>query len=108
VAGTVTGRTIAVTVDGSSPLDATGSAALTQTSLGAFLLARTGQDSFSALTAICTHQGCTVTGFSNNRFVCPCHGSQYTTGGTVANGPATRALQSFATQFANGVLTFSV
>jgi Rieske Fe-S protein len=40
--------------------------------------------------------------------VCPCHGSQYTTSGSVANGPATRPLQSFQTTFTNDVLSFTV
>jgi len=97
-----------VTVDAGSALAAVNSAAMVQTSLGTFLLARTAQDTFSALTAICTHEGCSITGFGNNQFVCPCHGSRFTTAGSVANGPAMRALQQYTTQFANGVLTFTV
>ena len=89
-------------------LAAVNSAAMVQTSLGTFLLARTAQDTFSALTAVCTHEGCSVTGFASNQFVCPCHGSRFTTTGSVANGPATRALQQYTTQFANNVLTFTV
>ena len=108
VSGTVSGRTISVAIDGASALAAVGSAATVQTSLGTFLISRTAQDSFSALTAICTHEQCTVSGFASNQFVCPCHGSRFTTAGAVANGPATRSLQSYATQFANGVLTFAV
>jgi len=108
VAGTVAGRTVSVTVDAGSALAAVNSAAMVQTSLGTFLLARTAQDTFSALTAICTHEGCSITGFGNNQFVCPCHGSRFTTAGSVANGPAMRALQQYTTQFANGVLTFTV
>jgi len=106
VSGTVSGRTVSVSIDGSAALASVGSAAILQTSLGTFLVARTSQESFSVLTAICTHQGCTVTGFSGSQFVCPCHGSQYTTSGAVANGPATRPLQSFPTQFSGGTMTF--
>ena len=98
---------VSVTIDAASALAAVGSMAMVQTSLGTFLVAHTGQDTFTALTATCTHEGCTVTGFSGTRFVCPCHGSQFSTSGAVAMGPATRALQPFTTQFANGVLTFS-
>jgi cytochrome b6-f complex iron-sulfur subunit len=71
-------------------------------------VAHTGQDSFTALTAICTHEQCTVTGFDNQRYVCPCHGSQYDTSGWVVNGPAPTALRVFPTQFSNSVLTFTV
>jgi cytochrome b6-f complex iron-sulfur subunit len=105
---TVAGRVVSVNVDSTSPLAAVGSAATVQTSLGTFLIARTAQDSFTALTATCTHEGCTVTGFADSRFVCPCHGSQYNTNGTVAVGPASRSLQQYPTQFANGLLTFTV
>jgi cytochrome b6-f complex iron-sulfur subunit len=104
---TVAGRVVSVNVDAATALATVGSAAMVQTSLGTFLVARTAQDSFTALTATCTHQACTVTGFSDGVFVCPCHGSEYTTAGSVVRGPATRALQQFPTQFANGVLTFT-
>ena len=108
VPGTVSGRTVSVSVDSGSPLAAVNSAAMVQTSLGTFLLARTAQETFTALTAVCTHEGCSITGFGNNQYVCPCHGSRFTTTGSVANGPTTRALQQYTTQFANGVLTFTV
>jgi cytochrome b6-f complex iron-sulfur subunit len=103
---TVSGRTVSVPVDGSSVLATAGGAALAQTSVGTFLLSRTGQDSFTVLTATCTHEGCTVSGFASDQYVCPCHGSRYTTAGAVVNGPATRALQQFASQFTSGVVTF--
>jgi cytochrome b6-f complex iron-sulfur subunit len=108
VSGSVSGRVVTVNIDSASPLATVGGAATTQTSLGTFLIARTGQDSFTALTAICTHEQCTVSGFASSRFVCPCHGSQYSTSGAVVQGPATRSLTSYSTQFANNVLTFSV
>ena len=106
-AGTVAGRVVSVTVAGSA-LATVGSAATVQTALGTFLVSRTGQDTFVALTAVCTHEQCTITGFDGSRYVCPCHGSQYNTGGSVVTGPATRPLQQFSTAFAAGVLTFTV
>jgi len=46
-----------------------------------------------ALWARCTHLGCTPSWFSDqNRFKCPCHGSNYTMGGDVIAGPAPRPL----------------
>src|SRR6185295_16799137 len=104
VNGTVAGNTVTVNVAG-SPLATVGNAALLQVSSGKFLLVRAAQDSITALTAICTHQQCTVTGFDNQRFTCPCHGSQYSTTGAVLRGPAPSALRQFATTFVNDTLT---
>lgn len=42
---------------------------------------------------ICTHLGCTVPwNAEQNRFICPCHGSQYDSQGRVIHGPAARNL----------------
>jgi cytochrome b6-f complex iron-sulfur subunit len=106
--GSVTNGVLSLNIDSASPLSAVGGAALVNSSVGGFLVARTGQESFSALTAICTHEGCTVTGFESGNFVCPCHGSQYSQTGTVVRGPASLALRRFATQFANDVLAVTV
>lgn len=100
-------RTLTLTIDANSPLSPVGSAAMIQYSGGAILVARTAQDAFTAVTATCTHQGCTITGFRNQRYVCPCHGSQFHTSGQVAQGPAGSPLRSFPTQFSNDVLTIS-
>jgi len=108
VNGTVSGTTVQVQIDSSSPLAAAGGAAMVRSSSGAFLVARTAQESFSALTTICTHQTCTISGFDNTNFVCPCHGSRFSTAGRVVNGPANAPLRSFATSFSNNVLTISL
>ncbi|MFE1247764.1 Rieske (2Fe-2S) protein [Streptomyces sp. NPDC058735] len=48
---------------------------------------------FKAFSAICTHQGCTVGSVADGTIDCPCHGSRFRIAdGSVANGPATRAL----------------
>jgi cytochrome b6-f complex iron-sulfur subunit len=101
-------NTITLNIDGSSPLSAVGSAALVNASSQSFLVARTGQNTFTALTAVCTHEQCTVSTFQNQTFECPCHGSQYSTSGSVVRGPATRSLTQFPTNFANNVLTITV
>jgi nitrite reductase/ring-hydroxylating ferredoxin subunit len=49
-----------------------------------------------------------VTGFDNTNYVCPCYGSKFTTAGRVINGPANAPLRTFATPFANNVLTISI
>jgi cytochrome b6-f complex iron-sulfur subunit len=106
--GSVASGTVTVTIDATSPLASTGSAALVQSSAGNFLVSRTAQDAFTALTAICTHEGCTITGFDTPVYVCPCHGSRYSTSGTVVMGPANNALRQFTTRFANNVLTITL
>jgi Rieske Fe-S protein len=106
--GTAAGNTVTVNVDGASALSSVGSAALVQAGNNSILVTRTAQDSFNAFTAICTHEQCVITGFSSGTFVCPCHGSQYTTGGAVQQGPATQRLRQFTTQFTNNVLTITV
>ncbi|MEO8078053.1 MAG: Rieske (2Fe-2S) protein [Acidobacteriota bacterium] len=94
-------------IDVGSPLAAVGSAARVVTSGGNFLVARTGQEAFVALAAICTHETCAITGFSNQTYVCPCHGSTFDLNGRVLGGPAPTALRQYATQFTGGVLTIT-
>jgi cytochrome b6-f complex iron-sulfur subunit len=98
---------IQLTIDASSPLASTGSVALVTSSAGSALVAHTGTDAFAAVSATCTHEGCAITGFQGSSYVCPCHGSQFDSSGKVLSGPATRSLQQFHTQFANGVLTIT-
>jgi cytochrome b6-f complex iron-sulfur subunit len=108
LSGTATSGAVTVAIEPSSALASVGGAALVQSTAGSFLVARTGQDAFTALTATCTHEACTITGHLAQIFVCPCHGSQFNASGAVVNGPATRALQQYSTQFANNVLTINV
>ncbi|MGJ3252093.1 MAG: cytochrome b6-f complex iron-sulfur subunit [Elainellaceae cyanobacterium] len=45
------------------------------------------------LNAICTHLGCVVPwNGAENKFICPCHGSQYNSQGKVVRGPAPLSL----------------
>jgi len=105
VNGTASGSTVQVTIDSASPLATVGNAALVRSSAGLFLVARTGDQSFVSLTSTCTHETCTITGFDGGNYICPCHGSRFTTGGRVVNGPAAAPLRTFNTTFSNNVLT---
>jgi Rieske Fe-S protein len=58
-----------------------------------FLLADAG--GIYALTAICTHRGCTVHAEGDEGFGCPCHDSEYDRQGAVTQGPAQRPLRHF-------------
>jgi cytochrome b6-f complex iron-sulfur subunit len=108
VSGTLVNRTLTITVDANSPLNAVGGAATVTVSTGSYLVARTAQSAVTTVTAVCTHEGCAVSGFANSVYVCPCHGSEFNTSGAVVQGPATSALRQFPTTFANNVVTISV
>ena len=72
------------------------------------LVARTSQDAFSALSAMCTHEGCAITGILGPDLRLPLPRSPGSTrSGGVVDGPARSALRQFATQFAGDVLTIS-
>lgn len=61
--------------------------------------------SFEAFSAVCTHQGFTVTSVEGDRIKCNHHGSQYNAKtGAVENGPATGALKSIAVTEKNGMI----
>lgn len=105
---TQSGNTVTLTIEASSPLANVGGAALVQAGSTQLLIARTGANTFSALTAICTHEACAITGFSNAQYVCPCHGSRFDTTGRVLTGPAASSLRTFASALSGNVLTVSL
>lgn len=51
-------------------------------------------NTFRALSAVCTHLGCTVARATHG-YHCPCHGSSFDNNGKVTGGPAPRPLQWF-------------
>src|SRR5688572_2964685 len=70
VSGTRAGSTVTVNVGGTA-LANVGGAALVQAGNDSFLVTQTGQGAFTALTAVCTHEQCVVSGFQSGVFVCP-------------------------------------
>ena len=108
VTGTLTGSTVTVTIDATSPLNTVGNAAIVNTSRGSLLVARTAQTTFTALNSTCTHETCTVSGYQGGTYVCPCHLSEFSTSGAVIQGPATRPLTSYATSFVSPTLTVTI
>lgn len=107
LAGRFSGSVVQATIAGSA-LASIGGAALVQSNAGVFLVSRTSETTFTAIDAVCTHEGCTVTEASGTAYVCPCHGSRYSRTGQVLGGPATAALRQYASTFADGVLSITL
>ena|SRR5689334_17166206 len=59
------------------------------------------------LTAVCTHTGCIVDKVVDGLIECPCHGSRYRLDGTVAHGPAPRALPARPVTVVDGSIVLS-
>lgn len=65
-------------------------------------------NSFTAVQVLCTHQGGTIAyNATQGIFICPLHGSEFSKGGTVVQGPATAALQKYMITIVNSILTVS-
>lgn len=61
---------------------------------------------FKAFSAICTHQGCTVTKVENKAIVCPCHGSHFSiTDGAPESGPAPSPLAAKKATLSGGQIS---
>lgn len=76
----------------------------------AILVEHNSDDTYKALSGICTHQSCVVSEFdgTNSVFVCPCHGSQFDLNGNVKKGPATIKLGSYSTRVENSSLIITL
>jgi Rieske Fe-S protein len=105
---TVTNGAATLTVDGTT-LASAGGAALVNSGLGTMLVVRNDATTISAFTATCTHQQCTINGFAEGAFQCPCHGSRFNaSSGSVVRGPAAQGLRKFTATLANGVVSITV
>ena len=63
-------------------------------------------DGFIALSSICTHQGCAVSyNHENKNLPCPCHGSLFSTSGSVLEGPADSPLKKYELTQEGNLLT---
>jgi len=71
------------------------------------VVTQASQDNFQGLSAVCTHQGCTVGEVVDGTINCPCHGSKFNLDGTVANGPATKPLAPMKINVKGGNITLA-
>lgn len=78
---------------------------LVNASVGQLIVVRESATSAAAVSAICTHQGCTVNfSASSQHLVCPCHGATFTLSGSVVSGPTSIPLKSYATTVASNLI----
>lgn len=64
---------------------------------------------FFAVSSICTHQGCTVQfSLSQSRIICPCHGSEFSTNGSVLMGPAAVPLKDYQVTKTDNILKITL
>lgn len=69
------------------------------------VIARTLAGDFIAVSAACTHQGTSVNyNATGNKFVCPNHGAQFSSTGTVTQGPANSNLTQYKTSLSGSTL----
>lgn len=67
------------------------------------------EGSLSALSAICTHMGCTVNyNAESGRMHCPCHGSEFALDGSNIKGPAQHPLKQYAVAVEKGRLVIAL
>jgi cytochrome b6-f complex iron-sulfur subunit len=72
------------------------------------IVINTGDD-FIALSSICTHEGCQVSyNHGNGNLPCPCHGSVFSTTGSVLNGPASSPLKTYEVIQEGDILTIDL
>ncbi len=61
---------------------------------------------FKAFSAVCPHEGCTVSEIRDGEMICPCHSSRFQiSDGAVTRGPARHGLDPVAFTIANGLIT---
>ncbi|MBM3421584.1 MAG: Rieske (2Fe-2S) protein [Bacteroidetes bacterium] len=72
------------------------------------IVINTGSGNYTALSAVCTHAGCTVSySAAANNLPCACHGSLFAIGGAVINGPATSPLAVYPVSKSGSILTIT-
>jgi cytochrome b6-f complex iron-sulfur subunit len=96
--GTELAKTTAVPVGGAVSATAAGGKPA--------IVAQPKKGEFVAMSAICTHMGCTVAPHGSE-LLCPCHGSTYSLTGQNTGGPAPSPLPSIKVTVKNGAVVES-
>ena len=112
IQASVVNNEISISLDPSSPIVNKDSRALIlyNNNSGAIIVEHNSDDSYKAISGICTHQGCIISNFegSSNDFVCPCHNSKFDMNGNVVQGPASTNLAGYNTRVENNSLIITL
>ena len=66
---------------------------------------RSADGAFQVLSSVCPHLGCSVAWHEDqSKFICPCHGGQFSADGKRISGPPPRGLDSLESQVHEGKL----
>ena len=86
-----------------------GGAMLVDTSRDTVMVIRMSSTDVIALSAICTHAGCSLNFESSSQLLtCPCHGSVFAEDGQVVKGPARIALTTYAASLDTSTNTITI
>lgn len=117
----IVGGKLTLTVAQYPPLTAVGGSIVGRPlgSASPVALVRTAANTIAALSAVCTHLGCTVAyadgssmtncgAVPGGGFWCSCHCSKFALDGTVLVGPASQPLKKYVTSFDGTTLTITI
>jgi Rieske Fe-S protein len=112
IQGIVVNNEISISLGSSSPIANKNTRALVKYNNGnrAILVEHNSDDTYKAISGICTHENCIVSAYDagSNVFVCPCHNSRFDLNGNVVQGPASSKLRGYNTRVENNSLIITL
>ncbi|MES2329539.1 MAG: Rieske (2Fe-2S) protein [Bacteroidota bacterium] len=104
--GSIGGVNANFTVDLATNLTTVGSSVVSNGVIIVRLATGNVPASFTAVQVACTHEGTSIAyNSSAGKFICPNHGSTFTTTGAVTLGPATSNLKTYNIAIAGNIMT---
>ncbi|MDB5031367.1 Rieske 2Fe-2S domain-containing protein [Mucilaginibacter sp.] len=101
-----TGSGTTFSTDLSTSLTAIGDSKISNGIILVRIAAGNAVGSFTAVQVRCTHEGASINYNSGQGlFICPLHGSEFSTNGSVIQGPALAALQKYTVVISGNTLT---
>jgi len=92
-----TDKNVAVPLPDNEALKKVGGSVVVETDDDKIIIAHTGEASYVACSAVCTHRGCLVEyQHESQQFRCPCHQARFALDGKVLRGPARKPLREYS------------